>query len=216
MHTELARRLGPVNLDLRTVGDSIGPWRSAAHAAWPAAVDATVDLTEHFGDTDPPLTSLFARTVDDRAASVRRRMLHHLGLLPIETFDDNAYSSLDQLSLRPTDLWLIVANAASVTVTGRDVMAFGAPSDDEGHAMLDARFEALATMLAPHTPAGDRLATVQSERDALAAGVDRMQIEQARTQIEATERFDQLAGEMRVLRERLERAELTRDLNGPS
>ncbi|NNE13165.1 MAG: hypothetical protein HKN41_13075, partial [Ilumatobacter sp.] len=114
--TELERRLGELALDLRVSGEAIGPWRSAATAAWPGDVDVFVDDGALWADGAPALTALFGRTVDDGAAEVRARMLRHLGVVPSTPFvlDRERLEALDAWHVSPTDLWLVAAAADAV------------------------------------------------------------------------------------------------------
>lgn len=205
--TELARRLGPVLLDLRIEGSALGRWRSLANAAWPAAIDALVDADALWSST-VPLTALFARTVEPAAAEVRLRMLAHLGLVPADpsVLDPTRLAELRTLSVTPTDLWL-AARAASAVATGVvEVDALVTPVDAPGIAELD---RALDAVTAGVTVGGDRtLQAVQRERDALRARVAELEAAAARDARESADRFDELAHERTVLRDRLERAEL--------
>lgn len=141
---ELDKRLPGCRLVLRQVGESIGPWRSLDGQPWPA--DDVVDIADDrlWRDGEPPLTALFGRTIDPASADVRSRMLHFLGLLGDHdgTFDDRRLDDLLQLSISPTDLWLAVGRAATVTVSDRAVEALRGAPDQQ--ARLDRVFDEIA------------------------------------------------------------------------
>ena len=214
---ELERRLGPVTLDLRIDGDVVGSWRPIGHAAWPAGVDAQFGPDELWAGDVPPLTALFARTVEPAAATVRAAMLRHLGVVPPEPFvlDDACLERLDPARVRPTDLWLIATAASEVTVGDVAVRALAGDVDT---AALDAAFDRVVASLA-EAPAVEairhrQLAHLAAERDelrarlaALAAGVDR-------DEADANRRLDELERENARWRDRCERAELQRDSVG--
>lgn len=207
---ELERRLGPVVLDLRIDGPSIDGWSSVANASWPGSVDALVDASALWNAALPPLTTLFGRTIEPVAAEVRQRMLVHIGVIPGEPFelDDQRLAALSELPLRPTDLWLIARAAGGVSVTDPAIRAFGATVGTVEQGELDTAFDAVAAGLSDHpaveiTPA--RLIAVErSLSDRIAA----LASESLRNEREAVALIDQLRAENRMLRERLERAEL--------
>lgn len=204
---ELGRRLGPVLLDLRTDGPAVGRWQPLTHAAWPTAIDALVDVAGLWSSS-LPLTALFARTVEPPAAGVRTRMLAHLGLVPAEPtpLDAARLTELESLSITPTDLWLAARAASAVSTGVAAVDALATPADATGIAELDRTLDAIAAGV---TVAGDR--TVQSllqEVAALRTRVTELEAAAARDARETADRFEELAHERTVLRERLERAEL--------
>jgi hypothetical protein len=135
-------------------------------------------------------------------------MLTHLGLVPADPapLDATRLTRLRALSITPTDLWL-AARAASTVATGVvEIDALASPADATGVADLDRALDAAAAGV---TIGGDRtLQAVQHERDALRARVAELEANAARDAREAADRFDELAHERTVLRERLERAEL--------
>lgn len=216
LDTELRRRLGSsVVLDLRIDGTDLGAWQSAAHAAWPGAVDHVVGSDEFWDGSLPPLTTLFARTVDADAADVRRRMLHHLELLPLDRLDAGALEAWNGAPLRATDLWLIATGAGSVDVDVRDILGFTAPPGGADAARLDVVLDDLAA----HLLASVEIATLdQRRRDAEAvaaagrARIDELSDELRRTQREAVERIDELSARLAVLDERAERSGVEREL----
>jgi hypothetical protein len=205
--TELARRLGPVLLDLRIDGNAIGRWRPLAHAAWPTAIDALVDVGTLWSSTTC-LTAQFARTVEPAAAEVRGRMLTHLGLIPDEAapLDAMRLAGLRALSITPTDLWLVARAATAVTTGVAEIDAITTPAGAPEVAELDLTFDALAAGI---TAGSDRTAQgLQQQLDALRTHVAELEASALRDAREAADRFDELAHERAVLRERLERAEL--------
>lgn len=208
---ELTRRLGALTLDLRVDGETIGPWRPVEHAAWPGGVDVAIDLDEIVADVGTPLTALFARTVDPEAADVRRRMLIHLGSLPVGRFDDAALAAATRIPLRPTDLWLLVTGADHVEVDDQAVRALaGAPL--ETLAAVDARFDALADRLRSTASVDDaataRLAALTARVGELERELEAARSDAARERLEAVHRLDELVAEQRRLVDRLDRAEL--------
>jgi hypothetical protein len=210
LSTELERRLGPVVLDPRVAGDPIGGWQPIAHAAWPVDIDAELDATLIWGDDLPPLTTLFGRTVEPAAAEVRRRMLHHLGMLPVEIFDQPALDALAVLPLRPTDVWLITCAAEHVELDDPEIAAFAPAAGAEAGAELDAAFDRLAGAVPAASP-GRAEHELARARAAEAMWHDRaadLRSELDRAGVEAAARLDRLAAENRVLRERIERLQL--------
>ena len=208
---ELSRRIGALTLDLRIDGDAVGPWHPVSHAAWPSGVEMVVDLDELVSGGITPLTALFARTVDPEAADVRRRMLVHLGSLPVDRFDDAALAAAVELPLRPTDLWLLVTGAGHVEVEDPAVRALaGAPA--EALNALDEHFDVLADRLRATAGIGGA-AAAQMAVLAARVGELEMELEAARSdarreRLEALHRLDELLAERRRLVDRLERAEL--------
>lgn len=208
--TELTRRLGPVLLDLRTDGQAIGRWQPLAHAAWPTSIDATVDAVDAatLWSASLPMTALFARTVEPTAAEVRARMLTHLGLVPAEPtpLDGARLEALRELSLAPTDLWLIARAAAGVDTGVTEIDALATPAGAAALAELD---RGLDTIAAAVTVAGERtVQSLQQELAALRSRVAEVEATAARDSREAADRFDALDHERTVLLERLERASL--------
>jgi hypothetical protein len=193
---ELERRLGPLAFDLRIEADGpLGVWQPLAHAAWPADIDASIDPSELFGDEHPPLTALFARTLDARAVEVRRRMLVHLGLIDGGAFDDAAVAALAPMSPTPTDLWILVSSAPSVAVTDRAIAAL-ATATDADRLRLDEAFDAVATRLRAHdlvaSAAEQALARTRSELAAVRAQRDELAAELVRERRDAEAIIDQL------------------------
>ena len=215
IRSELERRLGPLTLDLRIAGVSIGGWQSVANASWPGSVDVVVDASMLWNSALPPLTTLFARTVEPTAAEVRHRMLAHLGAIPDATFelDDERLATLSELPLRPTDLWLIACAAAGVNVDDPNIRAFGTTVDSDGHHLLDTAFDAVAASLSEQPTTGTTLERLTASTATLTRRVAELDSELMRGERDAAELLDQLRAENGVLRERLERAELQHSLN---
>ncbi len=204
VRTELERRVGPVSLDLRTDGPRVGPWLPREHAAWPADVDATIDLAD-LGSLAARLPALFARTVEPAAADVRSRMLHHLGVLPVDTtLTDELLDELLPAPARPTDLWLVVRSA--------DDLATGDPSHrslrDDGAdvAGLDRWFD--DTVAGLRIDVAPTVARLRAETAELRARLDAADDDRMRAERLATERIEHLTAERDSLRERLGRAQL--------
>lgn len=222
LETELRRRLGSsVLLDLRVDGTTLGPWQPTAHAAWPGAVDHVVASDEFWDGSLPPLTTLFARTVESDAADVRRRMLHHLELLPLERLDAGALTAWNGAPLRATDLWLIVTEAGAVDVDDRDIDGFAAPPGGADATRLDAAFDRLTAHL--QTTVGiatldQRLLDAEAAAAAGRIRIDELSDQLRRVEREAVERIDELSARLAVLDERAERSEielvLDRELDG--
>lgn len=216
VRAELERRLGPVTLDLRTAGTPAGPWMPIDHAAWPSDVDATIDLADLDGASHE-LAALFGRTVEPSAADVRRRMLEHLSILPIgdEPLTDDRLDALLPPPARPTDLWLVVRDASSITTTEpAHTLLRTAPTYDV-IARLDRWFDAIAADLDRTETTIARLrAEVIELRARLADAEDALM----RSERLALDRLSVLETERASLRERLERANLdivTTDPAGP-
>ncbi|MEO6654430.1 MAG: hypothetical protein ABIP17_17460 [Ilumatobacteraceae bacterium] len=207
---ELERRLGDVTVDLRVDGESIGRWLPVANAAWPTDVDLVISTAALWGDDVPPLTAAFGRTVEPAAATVRRRMLRHLDLMPEPPFalDAPLLDALVDRRVRPTDLWLVAEAASSIDV---DVPAVRALVEPEGAARIDRAFDDAVGDLAP--PTDDTLARLVAERDAARSQAREQASEVARTRAELADRLDALEAENDVLRERLDRAALQRALD---
>lgn len=209
VRVELERRLGPVTLDLRCDESPVGPWLPRAHAAWPADVDATIDLTG-LGALAPTLVSLFPRTVDAGAAEVRRRMLDHLGALPStdEPLTDDLLASLLPAPARPTDLWLVVRSAATLA-TGDPAHRALRDHTDATVTALDHWFDQAVDGLAPDHRAVSiqhLQAEVADLRARLVAATDDL----TRVEREALDRITDLETGKQILRERLDRADLDR------
>lgn len=206
---ELTRRLADVTVDLRIAGTRLGPWLPLEHAAWPAEIDHRLDVSDLWGDGQPPLATLFARTVHPDAADVRRRMLRHLGVIPHGEFtlDDEFLAGLPHGTPRPLDLWLIAGAASSIEAGAAD----GFARRDVDHAGLDTVFDALvASVDADHAPT---IARLTAERDASRLDADGAADSLRRVQADIVDRLDALQAENDVLRERLERAELHHPLD---
>lgn len=196
---ELVRRLGNVTVDLRIdLAEPLGPWMPLAHASWPADVDALIETDALFGGDHPPLTALFARTVDPGAAAVRRRMLDLLGLAAAEVFDDDALAGLDAMTPSPTDLWLIVGGAGDVAVSDRAVAGFAETATTSIEA-LDGAFDRVAEQLrsndAVGAAVGRALERISAERDALRDEVVGLRLELERERFEFAEAIDSATAE---------------------
>jgi hypothetical protein len=215
LFTELGRRLGPVELDLRIDGEPLADWQPIANASWPADIDTSIDPDLLWGPDLPPLTALFGRTVDPTAASVRRRMLRHLGVIPDGPFDLDAdlFDRLDALPIRPTDLWLIAGEARSVIHPDPALCAFVAPSDGTEHAQLDQAFDRAVDGLVDTGHNDHVIARLSAQVDALGNELETVRSELLRTQRESTDRLDELTALNSSLSERLERAELGRAID---
>lgn len=214
VRAELERRLGPVTLDLRTDGTAAGPWLPRAHAAWPADVDATIELGGLGADAGH-LVALFGRTVEPDAADVRSRMLHHLGVLPVDgSLDDDLLATLLPAPARPTDLWLVVGSAseAATREPAHQLLRSGA-TDDRTDA-LDRWFDdTVASLPVDTTPTIGRL---RSEIAELRARLDAAHDGARRAERAALEHIEQLTTERDSLRERLDRAQLDPAGGSPS
>ena len=165
------------------------------HAAWPADVDAVVDVADLVGPDAPPLTALFARTVAPESAEVRRRMLRHLGFIDGRPFDHAALAALDDLVPTPTDLWLLVSSAPTVSVADPAIRAL-AISDASQAAALDAALGRAAQRLLGErgVAATEReLARVLAELDDARRVADDLAATLARERIEAASVIDDLA-----------------------
>jgi hypothetical protein len=218
VRAELERRLGPVTLDLRTEGPTVGPWLPRAHAAWPGDVDATIDLGD-LGVNAAHLVALFGRTIEPVAADVRSRMLHHLGVLPVKAaLTDEVLAELLPPPARPTDLWLVVRGAANLTTSEP---AHHLLRDDSGvdaeavRGAVDDWFDRAVTAL-PTAITSASIARLRAELDDLRSRLAAATDELARNEREALDRFDDLATERDSLRERLDRAQLDRAGTGGS
>ena len=215
---ELERRLGPITLDLRIVGDPLAGWHSIGQASWPADVDAVIDADLLWQPGLPPLTALFGRTLDSGAAAVRRRMLRHLGLIPDAPFDldGERLDRLTELPLRPTDLWLIADEARSVTHPDPAIGSFAAQPGGAEQVQLDAAFERVVEALGDIGRRDDTIVRLSAQVEHLTAELSELRSELARSEREAHDRVDQLAAVNTALRERLERAELARSIDTAS
>lgn len=207
---ELARRLGPVSLDLRTDGDAIGRWLPLAHAAWPAAIDAQLDAAALWSSS-VPLTALITRTIEPAAAEVRARMLAHLGLIPADPAPLGAdrLAELAALSITPTDLWLVARAATAVDTGVAELDAVVTPVSSPGIAVLDAGIDAL--LAGTELPGAATVGRLQGELTALRARVTELEAEARRTAVETAGLIDDLVHERAVLRERLDRAQFDLD-----
>jgi hypothetical protein len=203
---ELTRRLGEVSIDFRNEGAVFAPWLPVEHGAWPSDVDATIDLTPVTGPEGPRLLSVFARTVDPTAADVRRRMLTHLGVLPVDLLDDAELQRRLPTPQRPTDVWLLV-NAADRTDLS-DPRVGALRGDARESAAIDVWYdECVAGLPVDITPTVIRLT---ARIDELEVALADAQSEAARSERLALERLDELQTAYDVLRERLVRTELDR------
>jgi len=209
---ELARRLGPVVLDLRVDGAALGRWQPASHAGWPANLDAVAPSEALWAAGSSPLTALFATTVEPRAAEVRARMLAHLELA-VSVLDDDAVATLSRFNPSPTDCWLIATGAAVVTATDPRWSALAAPTPQQ-LAQLAAAFDAAAASLAESPAIGAaqavELARRSAECAALSDEVARLRAELTRQQAEAADKIDDLTASLRAAEDRLARAALQR------
>lgn len=203
---ELERRLGAVSLDLRTEGGPLAPWLPSEHAAWPGDVDATIDLTPVTGPDRPRLLSAFARTVDPTAADIRRRMLAHLGLLPVDTLDDAELDRRLPTPRRPTDLWLLLTAADGTDLSDPHLAALRGDPDEV--AELDAWFDECAAGLPVDT--AQTVTHLTARVRELEAALADAQSDAARSERLALDRLDELHAEHDVLRERLARTALDR------
>ncbi len=215
IRNELERRLGPITLDLRIVGDPLAEWQSFGQASWPTDVDAVIDAGLLWRPDLPPLTALFGRTLDSGAAAVRRRMLRHLGLVPDAPFDldGDRLDRLTEFPLRPTDLWLIADAARSVTHPDPAIGSFAAQPGSDEHVQLDAAFELVVEVLGDIGRRDDTIVRLSAQIDGLTGELSELRSELARSEREALVRLDQLAAVNTALRERLERAELARSID---
>lgn len=203
---ELTRRLGDVSFDLRIDGDRLGPWLPDAAAAWPGEIDIAVDTSPLWNE---PLTALFGRTVDSRAAEVRQRMLRHLDVIPEASFvlDDARLAELLAVAIRPTDLWLIARAAADIAVDDPAITALAGSSPTE---RVDLVFDTTANEVAAQAEPfiGTSIARLTLERDDARREADAARDELARVTVEVADRLDALTAETAVLRDRLAKAEL--------
>lgn len=196
---ELERRVGPVALDLRIAHfEPIGPWQPVTHASWPSSIDVLVTGDDLFGDDAPPLTALFARTVEPDAAAVRRRMLVHLGIVTEGVFDDAALAALDAMTPTATDLWLLVGAADEVTASDRSVAGLAETSAD-AVAALDQMFDGVAERLRANDAVADSaeraLDRTAAERDALRDEVASLRLELERQRAEFADAIDAAAAD---------------------
>jgi hypothetical protein len=203
---ELQARLGEAGFDLRVDGETCGVWQPLAHASWPSSVDAVLDVGALWDASAPPLTALFARTVEPAAAEVRRRMLRHLGVIPEGAFelDDERWARLTTGHARPTDLWLVATEAAAVTIADPAVTGLATGTGDPAQAALDGVFDQLVAAL-PHHLAEPSAARRQARLADLMTELGEVRAAALRAEHEATARLDQLGDENRTLRERLAR-----------
>ena len=218
VRAELERRLGPVTLDLRTEGPTTGPWLPREHAAWPSDVDATIELGG-LGDDAGHLVTLFARTVDPVAADVRGRMLHHLGVLPVDTaLTDHLLAELLPAPARPTDLWLVIRSAADLATGEPAHRLLRADADADTDADTDADRDRAAaldrwfddTVAALPVDVAPTIGRLRAQVDVLRARLEAAHDETRRAERAATEQIEHLTAERDSLRERLDRAQLDR------
>ena len=206
VRSELERRIGPVTLDLRTDGPATGPWLPRELAAWPADVDATVELGD-LGDRAGHLVTLFGRTIDPDAADVRSRMLRHLGVLPVDApLTDDLLGELLPAPARPTDLWLVVRSAPDLATGDASHRLLGNEADGSDAAPIDQWFDTtVAALPGDTTPTITRLLADVGE---LRSRLDAAQNDLVRSEREALDRIEHLTAERDSLRERLDRAQL--------
>lgn len=212
IRAELERRLGPVSLDLRTEGSAVGPWLPRHLAAWPADVDAIIELSD-LGDRAPWLIALFGRTVDPAAADVRRRMLEHLDVLPAgdDPLTDGQLDALLPPPARPTDLWLVVCSASSVATSEPAHDALRLDPDDATIGELDGWFDD-AVIDVGDAQLDATVARLSAEVTELRARVTTANDDATRTERQVLDRLTDIEAERDSLRERLERAMLDRDV----
>mgnify|MGYP002632480941 CR=1 FL=1 len=227
VRNELERRLGLVGLDLRNDGPGIGAWLPLATAAWPDSIDIMLESADLWSDDRPPLTALFGRTVAPEAAEVRARMLEHLGVLPVEPapLDADRLAVLRSFALRPTDLWLVAQHATEVNVDEPAVSAFAESPGSHACEVLATAFDTLAEAVRSSHPERERSSAQQisrliAERGDLHRQVTQLDLDRQRLTSEANDAIAQLRAELRVMSDRLERAELesalaSRDENAP-
>lgn len=216
VQAELERRLGPVSLDLRTEGQPSGPWLPRQLAAWPADIDATVELSG-LGDRAPNLVALFSRTVDPTAADVRMRMLEHLDVLPVgdEPLTDARLDALLPPPARPTDLWLVARSASSLATNEPAHDALRLDADDAIVRELDGWFDDAVTNLGGASP-DTEVARLRAEITQLRARLATANDDAIRTERLALDRLTDIEAERDSLRERLERAMLDRGIADPT
>lgn len=206
---ELERRVGPISLDLRISGEQLGDWQPEALAAWPAAIDVSVDASPLWKPGVPPLTCLFVRTVSPKAADVRRRMLHHLGILPLDVASEVGLAELGEL--RPLDLWLVISEARSVELTDPGLLGFRLPHDDAA-AALDEMFDDLAAEIHSNgvveASASAHISRLTDHIHDLEVLLSTLTDDALRDRVEHLDRIDELTAENQVLHERLRRLEL--------
>jgi hypothetical protein len=208
VRAELVRRLGAVIIDFRSADGISGPWLPLEHAAWPSGVDGRIDLGD-LGDLTPALIGLFARTLVPTAVDIRRRMLEHLGILPLG--DDPLTADRLARALppppRPTDLWLVLRAASAVATDepAHEWLASGASQST--NEALDSWFDARVAEL----QAGDVPTTNMRLRAEIAEVTSRLlqaEDDRRRSERSTLTRIDELVAEVESLRERLRRAEI--------
>lgn len=214
VRAELERRVGPVTLDLRTDGKTVGPWLPMAHAAWPGDVDATIDIDD-LGERAPHLVALFGRTVEPDAADVRSRMLEHLGVLPTgETaLTDELLVDLLPAPARPTDLWLVVRAAADPATSDPAHRPLRLEPGADAVAAIDRWFDDVVAALPTDTTI--TIARLRAENIELRSRLRHADDELVRNERELLERIELLTAERDSLGERLDRAQLD-PTGGPS
>ncbi len=207
VRAELERRLGAVTFDLRTDGPTTGPWLPRAHAAWPADIDAMIELDD-LGDRAGHLVALFGRTVEPVAADVRSRMLHHLEVLPLgdTVLTDDLLDDLLPSPARPTDVWLVVRSASNLATSEPAHQLLRADADGGDTGALDHWFDDVVAGLPTDTTA--TVSRLRTEVDELRARLDAALDELTRSEREALERVEDLTTDRDSLRERLDRAQL--------
>jgi hypothetical protein len=206
---ELSRRLGPVSCDLRVVGDPIGQWSSRSTAAWPADVDAIIDLADHLA-ADQHLSAMFGRTVDAHAAEIRARMLAHLAIEGPLTDD-----VLDATTpWRPTDVW-IIAREHGVDAGADPALVALADGGEDRQPALDAMFDQITSQLAEgaganrhETTESHQVARLLATTSDLEDRLERQADEARRDAADAAARIDELTAELSVVRERQQRTDL--------
>ena len=205
---ELARRLGPLVLDLRTDGPALGSWQPLAHAGWPGTIDARVDADALWAGR--ALTALAGRTIDPTAADVRARMLRHLGVIPTEPvpLDAARLAALESAHLRPTDLWLVATAASDVATGDPSVDALATPPTDMAIGQLDSFLDELVSGVADAVPTTASVAALTDEVAALRARVAELEADAHRALVDTTARLDELAHERDVLVDRAGRDRL--------
>lgn len=212
--TELGRRLGDVSIDFRTHGAQVGPWLPRIHAAWPAEIDACVDLADFIANDRIPLPMLFSRTLEPSAVEVRTRMLAHLGVLPERdtVIDDEWLARSHRWFLRPTDLWIIVTRAEAIETSDPLLTALAVPPDDPRVPAVDAAIDLLVEQITHAstlpTQYATRFASLRADRDQLRAHLHTMHADMVRAEVEAADMIEFLRRQLAMLEERLERAEL--------
>lgn len=207
-----------MRLDLRIERGSSGPFQPLAHAAWPTGIDARIDPSALWSSETSHLTPLFGRTIEPIAAEVRTRMLRHIGVVPTTPYvlDEAMLEALLEPSIRPTDLWIIVREATDVAVGDIAIKSFAASSGSPEQTELDGVLDRAAGDVAKQLE-GDvtprTIERLQADRRATDAELAALQDEFERSTRESVTRLDDLVAENLALRERLNRAELSANLD---